>query len=58
MSEKKFSKKHFKSSPRHTIPSPEKKDFKKLAQTKPDKHRRCRYIDPNTDKRCALKLGS
>jgi hypothetical protein len=55
--EKKFSKKNFKSSPTPKIPSPKKKSFRKLAQKKPDTHRRCRYIDPTTSKRCALKLG-
>jgi hypothetical protein len=55
--EKKFVEGKFKRSPRPKTPSPENKDFNKLAKTKPDKHSRCTYIDPSTGKRCALKLG-
>lgn len=55
--EKKFVEGKFKRSPRPKTPSPENKNFNKLVQTKPDKHSRCTYIDPSTEKRCALKLG-
>lgn len=55
--EKKFVEGKFKRSPKPKIPSPENKNFNKLAKTKPDNHSRCTYIDPSTEKRCALKLG-
>lgn len=55
--EKKFVKGKFKTSPRPKTPSPERRDYAKVARTKPDKHSRCTYIDPTTNKRCALALG-
>lgn len=47
----------FKSSARPKSPSPKRKDFAKVANTKPDKKTRCTYVHKETGKRCALKLG-
>lgn len=55
--EKKFIKGKFKTSPKPKIPSPKRKDFERFANTKPDNHSRCRYINPETNSRCVLKLG-
>lgn len=38
-------------------PSPKRRDFEKVALTKPDNHSMCTFIIPETGKRCKLQLG-
>ena len=54
---KKYTVGHFRTSPKPRTPSPAKANYAKLAQTRPDKHSRCIYIDPTTKRRCQLHLG-
>jgi hypothetical protein len=55
--EKKFAKGNFKTARIPKAPSPKKKNYEKLAKTKPDNETRCSYIDPTTKRRCCYKLG-
>ena len=47
----------FKTTARPKSPSPKRKDFEKVAVRTSNKHSRCTYIHPSTDKRCKLMLG-
>jgi hypothetical protein len=55
--DKNFVKGSFKSAPRPKSPSPKRKDFLKIAHTKPDRNTKCGYIHPKNGNRCILKLG-
>jgi hypothetical protein len=48
---------NFKTAKRPFSPSPKRHDYEKIAVTKSDKHSRCTYIHPETNKRCKLHLG-
>jgi hypothetical protein len=54
--EKNYRSPNFKTAKRPKSPSPKRRDYEKIAQTKPSTER-CTYIDPETNKRCKLHLG-
>lgn len=54
--EKKYRSPNFKTAKRPKSPSPKRRDYEKIAQTKPSSER-CIYIDPETNKRCQMQIG-
>jgi hypothetical protein len=53
---KKYRSPNFKTTKRPFSPSPKRKDYEKIAQTKPSQER-CTYIDPESNRRCKLHIG-
>jgi hypothetical protein len=54
---KNYQKGHFTTSQHPFSPSPKRSDYQEIALVKSDKHSRCTYIHPETNKRCKIKLG-